>query len=153
VTGMAYLRFALLIVLVLPVVILPWEGRRPPLALYIALAVVGGLFAFVCSDLTGAMTNIAAGIICLCALSVTLSSVRSRTGRQILTGGQIKLLSSGAVWLGMIGSLAMIILAGLGLLTVAVVHRMNGIARRPDSGAIVAGTILCVGFGQLMLLA
>ncbi|WP_395397140.1 hypothetical protein WBP07_31195 [Novosphingobium sp. BL-8A] len=143
----------MLILLLLPIVVLPWEGRRPPAAIYAILATIGALFAFTCNGLDGAAMNIGSGLACLILLLMSVSAIRSATGLQILTGGQIKLLSSGAIWLGTIGSLAMITLTGAVLFTIAIFHRVKGIAHRPDTGAVAAAMILCVGVGQLMFLA
>ncbi len=150
--GFGALRFAVLIVLLLPVVVLPWEGRRTPGFFYAILATTGAVFAFTRNGLDSALANIGSGLACLILLLMVVYAIRSATGFQILTGGQIKLLSSGAIWLGTIGSLAMVTLTGTVLFALATFHRMNGIARRLDSGAVAAATILCIGFGQLMFL-
>lgn len=147
------LRFAALIILVLPIVVMPWEGRRPPSVIYVTLATTGAAFAFARSGLTGSLQNLAAGMVCLVSILTILTIVRIRIGFQILTGGQIKLLSSCAIWLGLVGSLAMIIVTGIAVFIIAAVNKMNGISKRPDFGAVAVGSILCIGFGQLMFLA
>ncbi|TCM15365.1 hypothetical protein EDF56_11045 [Novosphingobium sp. PhB165] len=151
--GYEYLRLAALILLVLPVVVLPWEGRRPPGILYAAIAFGGIAFAFFRNGIEGAILAAASGTICLILISAVIAALRSGTGRIILTGGQIKLLSSGAIWLGAAGALAMIVLTGTVLFGLGAIYRSDRFARRPDTGAIAAAAILCVGFGQLMILA
>lgn len=148
-----YIRFAVLILLVMPAVVLPWEGRRAPDLLYLAIALAGAVFAFVRSGADGALVAVAGGLACLFLILSLVAALRFATGRQILTGGQIKLLSSGAICLGVLGSLFMILFMGVVLFILGALHTISGSARRPDSNAIVAAAILCTGFGQIMMLA
>jgi prepilin signal peptidase PulO-like enzyme (type II secretory pathway) len=74
--------------------------------------------------------------------------LRLRTRARILTGGQIKLLSAGGTWLGVSGSVAMIVVAVFALFLIAAFQRMGAVRRRPDASAIVAVAIVSVAMQQ-----
>ncbi len=149
-TGLSYFNLAMMIVLLLPAVILPWEGRRPPDLLYVTIAVGGLAFAALGGGIASLGWSVTAGLGCLALVAGGVTSLRKVTGLQVLAGSQIKLLASGATWLGPFGALTMISITVLALLIVATFRQFRPIARRPDSGAIVAAAIFCVGLQQVL---
>lgn len=148
--GLSYFNLALMIVLLLPAVILPWEGRRPPDLLYVTIAVGGLAFAALGGGVAALGWSFLAGLGCLAIVAGGVTALRAATGLQLLTGSQLKLLAAGATWLGPLGALTMIAITALALLLVATVRQFRPIARRPDSGAIVAVAIFCVGLQQVL---
>ena len=147
-----YIRLAVLIVLVLPPVVLPWEGRRAPDAAYAAIALAGLAFAFARSGPAGAALALATGAACLALILSQVAALRFASGMQILTGGQIKLLSSAALYLGPVAACAMVLITGLMLFIMGAIYSISSKGRRPDANAIAVMAILCTGFGQIMML-
>ncbi|WP_313439435.1 hypothetical protein [Novosphingobium sp.] len=148
--GLSYFNLALLIVLLLPAVILPWEGRRPPNLLYLVIAIGGLSFAALKGGVPAFSLSVLAGASCLVLVAGGLAILRSTTGFCLLTGSQIKLLAAGATWLGLLGAATMIAITAMTLLIVATAQQFRTVARRPDSGAIVAVAIFCVGLQQVL---
>lgn len=148
--GLSYFNLALLIVLLLPAVILPWEGRRPPNLLYLVIAIGGLSFAALKGGIPALGWSVLAGASCLVLVAGGLAVLRSTTGFCLLTGSQIKLLAAGATWLGLLGAATMIAITAMTLLIVATAQQFRTVTRRPDSGAIVAVAIFCVGLQQVL---
>lgn len=151
--GLSYFAVAALIMMLLPAVILPWEGRRVPDAIYAAIAVAGVAFSAVEGGAWGVLAAAGAGLGALGIVAAVVAGIRITLNLQILTGGHIKLLAAGATWLGITGSLAMIAIAFGALFASAAVQRMNSRVRRPDFAAIAALAILCVSVQQTLPLA
>lgn len=143
-----YFYLALLILVLMPVVILPWEGRKTPDWLYLVLAGCGLAGAVALGGVPGLVRACAAGLGCLIAASGAVTLLRSRTRLRVLTGGQIKLLAAGATWLGIDGALAMVTVAFFALFLIAVFQRTGAVRRRPDASAIVAVAIVSVAMQQ-----
>ena len=148
--GLSYFNLALLIILLLPAVILPWEGRRPPDLLYVVIAIGGLSFAALKGGAPALAWAMAAGAGCLLLVAGSVAALRAGMGLRVLTGSQIKLLAAGATWLGMVGALTMIAITAMTLLVLASAQQFRTAARRPDSGAIVAVAIFCVGLQQVL---
>lgn len=148
--GLDYFNLALLIILLLPAVILPWEGRRPPTFLYLVIAVGGLTFAALKGGAPALGRSALAGAGCLLVVAGSVAALRAGTGLRLLAGSQIKLLAAGATWLGLLGTVTMIAITALTLLVLAFAQRFRTAARRPDSGAIVAAAIFCVGLQQVL---
>jgi prepilin signal peptidase PulO-like enzyme (type II secretory pathway) len=146
-----YFYVALLILVLMPLVVLPWEGRIPPDWLYILLAGCGLAGAFVLGGMPALLLSCAAGIGCLLVAGGAVTLLRARTRLRILTGGQIKLIAAGATWLGVTGALVMIAVAVLVLFLIALVQRAGAVRRRPDASAIVAVAIVSVAMQQHLL--
>jgi prepilin signal peptidase PulO-like enzyme (type II secretory pathway) len=146
-----YFYVALLILVLMPLVVLPWEGRIPPDWLYILLAGCGLAGAFVLGGMPALLLSCAAGIGCLLVAGGAVTVLRARTRLRILTGGQIKLIAAGATWLGVTGALVMIAVAVLVLFLIALVQRAGAVRRRPDASAIVAVAIVSVAMQQHLL--
>lgn len=146
--GGGYIALAALILLLLPVVVMPWEGRRVPDALYAALA-VGGLVAAAAKGGLGAMAwAVAGGCATLAIVAAITTAIRLNHRLQLLTSGHVKLLSAGSLWLGLGGALAMVGAAFAALFIAGILQRRRSRARRPDFAAIAALAILCVGIQQ-----
>lgn len=143
-----YFYLALLILVLMPVVILPWEGRKTPDWLYLVLAGCGLAGAVALGGVPGLVRACAAGLGCLIVASGAVTLLRSRTRLRVLTGGQIKLLAAGATWLGIDGALAMVTVAFCALFLIAVFQRTGVVRRRPDASAIVAVAIVSVAMQQ-----
>lgn len=144
-----YLALAVLILLLLPVVVLPWEGRRAPDVLYAAIG-AGGIAATGLRAGWEAMPwAAAAGLACLIIVSIIVTNIRIFLDLQILTSGHIKLLAAGSTWLGLGGALAMVSAAFVALLAAAAWQQRRS-GSRPDFTAIAALAILCVGIQQAM---
>ncbi|GFE77250.1 hypothetical protein [Novosphingobium sp. TCA1] len=148
--GLSYFNLALLIVLLLPAVIMPWEGRRPPDLLYFVIAAGGLSFAALGGGIPALGWSALAGAGCLLLVAAGVAGLRAGLGLRLLTGSQIKLLAAGATWLGPFGALTMIAITAMTLLVVATAQQFRTAARRPDSGAIVAVAIFCVGLQQVL---
>ncbi|WP_292636584.1 MULTISPECIES: hypothetical protein [Novosphingobium] len=139
-----------MILLLLPAVVLPWEGRKPSDLLYVAIALGGLAFAGARGGLPAVGWSVAAGLGCLLLVTAGVAALRTGMQLQILTGGQIKLLAAGATWLGVEGALFVIAITALTLLALAAVQQFRTVARRPDSAAIMAIAIFCVGLQQVL---
>jgi prepilin signal peptidase PulO-like enzyme (type II secretory pathway) len=143
-----YFYLAFLILVLMPVVVLPWEGQTAPGWLYLVLAGCGLAIAVVQGGIPAFLLSCAAGLGCLVVAGCTVTMLRLRTRARILTGGQIKLLSAGGTWLGVSGSVAMIVVAVFALFLIAAFQRMGAVRRRPDASAIVAVAIVSVAMQQ-----
>jgi hypothetical protein len=151
-----YFYVALLILVLMPLVVLPWEGRIPPDWLYILLAGCGLAGAFVLGGTPALLLSCAAGLGCLLVAGGAVTVLRARTRLRILTGGQIKLLAAGATWLGLSGALVMLAGAVLVLFLIAAFQRIGAqrtgaVGRRPDASAVVAVAIVSVAMQQHLL--
>lgn len=144
--GYFYLAFLLLVLI--PVVVLPWEGRATPDWLYIALATFGLVGAVALNGVPGLIRAGAAGVGSLVIASLAVALLRARTGARVLTGGQIKLLAAGSTWLGISGTFAMVAVALLTLFTLAAFQKAGAVRRRPDASAILAVAIVSVAMQQ-----
>jgi len=145
-----YFCLALLVLVLVPVVVLPWEGRRTPDWLYLLLAACGLGGAWFFGGPLGLAQAAAAALACLIFCGFMVTFVRTRTRLRILTGGQIKLLAAGATWLGLGGTLIMVIVAILALFAIAAFQRNGEIRRRPDASAVVAITIVSIAMQQYL---
>lgn len=143
-----YFYLAFLLLALIPVVVLPWEGRATPDWLYIVLATFGLLGAVVLEGIPGLLRACAAGAGSLIIASLAVAILRARTGARVLTGGQLKLLAAGATWLGLGGTFAMIAVALLTLITLAAFQKAGAVRRRPDASAILAVAIVSVAMQQ-----
>lgn len=145
-----YFNLALLILVLVPVVVLPWEGRTTPDWLYLMLAAGGLAGAAIQGGLPAFALSCAAGLGCLIVAGCAITVLRSRTRARILTGGQIKLLAAGATWLGLGGAAAMIAVAVFVLFLIAAFQRMGAVRQRPDASAIFAVAIVSVAMQQYL---
>lgn len=148
--GLGYLTLAALILLLLPAVVMPWEGYRVPDWLYGAIA-AGGIVA---SGLSGgshaALIAAAIGLTSFVLITGIITIIRISLNLRILAGGHIKLMATGAMWLGVTGALAMLAMAFGGLLLLAAIQKVRATTRRPDFSIIAALAILCVGVQQAL---
>lgn len=143
-----YFYLALLILVLIPIVILPWEGRSTPDWLYMLLAGSGLAGAAMAGGVWGLALSFAAGLGFLGLASLAVTALRKRTRARILTGGQIKLLGAGATWLGIHGAVAMIMVTVIVLFVLAAVQRAGAVRQRPDASAVLAVAILSVALQQ-----
>jgi prepilin signal peptidase PulO-like enzyme (type II secretory pathway) len=139
-----------LILVLMPVVVLPWEGRTAPDWLYLVLAGGGLAGAAVQGGWPAFALSCAAGLACLLVAGCAVTALRLRTRARILTGGQIKLLSAGGTWLGLGGAAAMIAVAVFVLFLIAAFQRMGAVRQRPDASAIFAVVIVSVAMQQYL---
>lgn len=148
--GSGYLALAALILLLLPAVILPWEGRRVPSGLYVAIGAGGLLAAGLNGGIDAIFWSVLAGLISISIVTGAVTALRRVFNLQILTSGHIKLLAAGSMWLGLTGTLAMLAITFVAFFGAAVIQRLHSMARRPDFSAIAALAILCVSIQQTM---
>jgi prepilin signal peptidase PulO-like enzyme (type II secretory pathway) len=148
VSGAGYFTLAVLTVLLIPIMVLPLEGRRAPSLLYGAIA-VGGLAASLWS---GGMVGFAWAIAMALAVMVIVGGgvtlLRAATRLRILTGGQIKLMAAGATWLGPLGTVLMIAIAIIALFAIAGWRQLRDTRQRPESAIVVAAAIMIVALQQ-----
>jgi len=144
----AYFTLAVLILVLLPVVILPWEQRKVPDWIYAIIAACGLASSSVHSGLPGFTWSALAGLGCLLVVGGGVTALRAATRLRILTGGQIKLLAAGATWLGPAGTLIMVLVAAFALFAAAALLQASQAQRRPDSGSVLALSIVLVAFLQ-----
>lgn len=139
-----YFTLAALVIVLVPAVAISLEGRRTPDILYPAMALCG----LIGSGLRGGSPAVGGafvsgmGVLLLVGGAITL--LRSTMRLRLLTGGQIKLMAAGATWLGPVGALAMILVAGFALFALAAWQQTSDQSRRPDSAIVVALAILAV---------
>lgn len=145
-----YFYLAALLLVLIPVVVLPWEGRTTPDWLYIVLAAFGLAGAMTLEGGAGLLRACAAGAAAMLAASLAVALLRARTGARVFTGGQIKLLAAGATWLGVGGTFVMVAVALLTLFTLAAFQKAGAVRRRPDASAILAVAIVSVAMQQHM---
>lgn len=143
-----YFTLALLIVVLMPAVILPWEGRKAPDGLFVAIAACGLASSGIHGGLAGLGWAVAGALACLVVVGGAVTILRANTRLRILTGGQIKLMAAGATWLGLPGAAIMILITIFSLFSIAALQQVSESQRRPDSAAIVAVAILCVAIPQ-----
>ena len=149
-TGTGYLTLAALILLLLPIVVLPWEGRRVPGWLYATIAAAGLGFTLLFDGPAATAWAAATGMATLLAVAGIATGIRQFLDLHVFTSGHIRLLSAGAIWLGPSGALAMGILEFMALVGLAIVRTRSPVRRRPDFSAIAACAILCVGLAQAL---
>ncbi len=147
-TGFGFLALATLIVLLLPIVVLPWEGRRVPDPFYALLAAGGILASGIGGGFDSALWAAAACLICLAVVAAGVTLLRMTTRLQLLTGGHIKLLAAGAAWLGIGGTFAMLLLAFAALFAVGAIGQFRPLTRRPDFSVIAALAIFSLNLQQ-----
>lgn len=147
-TGFGFLALAMLIVLLLPIVVLPWEGRRVPDLVYALLAAGGILASGIGGGIGSALWAAAACLICLAVVAAGVTLLRLTLQFQLLTGGHIKLLAAGAAWLGIGGTFAMLLLTFAALFTVGAIGQFRPLTRRPDFSVIAALAILSLNLQQ-----
>jgi prepilin signal peptidase PulO-like enzyme (type II secretory pathway) len=146
--GWDYIALAALILLLLPAVVMPWEGRRAPDALYAAIA-IAGLIAAGLRDGPGAVAWAVVGALtALAIIAAVATAIRIRRGVRIVTAGHVKLMAAGSLWLGPVGAMAMVAGAFALLFLAALFQRRLTCPRRPDFMAIAAIAILCTGIQQ-----
>jgi prepilin signal peptidase PulO-like enzyme (type II secretory pathway) len=146
--AVGYFYLAFLILVLMPVVVLPWEGRTTPDWIYLLLTACGLAAAGVTGGMPGLLRACAAGLGCLALVVLAVTALRARTRLRILTGGQIKLFAAGATWVGVGGALAMVAVAVFILFLVAAFQQAGAVRRRPDTSAIVALAIVSVAMQQ-----
>ncbi|MDE8650508.1 hypothetical protein [Novosphingobium album (ex Liu et al. 2023)] len=151
--GFDYIALAVLILLLLPVVVLPWEGQRVPDLLYAAIAAAGLVAAWFPGGAAGLLLAGLAGLVSLLAVAGAVTFLRIFLGLQILAGSHIKLLAAGSIWLGLKGALIMLFLAFVVLFVAAALRSRRPMARRPDFTAIAAFAIVCVSLLQTLPLS
>lgn len=149
-TGFGYIALAALILLLLPAVVLPWEGRRVPDAVYAAIGAGGVLASGLLAGPGAALFAVIVGFASFALITGLVTTIRISQNLQILTGGHIKLLAAGSMWLGLAGTLAMLTMAFGGLILIGAVQRRRSAPGRPDFAAIAALAILCVGIQQTL---
>lgn len=146
--GLDLLLLAALIVLLLPVVILPWEGRKVPVALYALIATAGVAASIARGGMEAGLGSAAAGALCLIFTAAGIFALRENLRVQLLTGGHIKLLAAGATWLGLGGTIAMLLCAFAVLFVMGTIENRKSIKRRPDFSTVVAITIVGLNIQQ-----
>jgi hypothetical protein len=149
-SGIGCIALAVLIILLVPVVVLPWEGRRVPGSLHAAIA-AGGLAAAGLEGGAGALPwAAAAGVASLLTVAAIVTTVRGLLNVQILTATDIKLLAAGSTWLGIGGAVMMICAAFAALFGAALLQRWRSADRRPDFAVIATLAIVCVSIQQVL---
>lgn len=143
-----YFALAGLVVLLLPVVILPWEGRRTPSLFLASLGACGLLVQFLGGGLGALMGGAVTALAVLVLLGLVTTLLRGRMRLRILTGGQIKLMAAGAAWLGPINVIYMLILVVLMTFTVAAVGQLRQTHCHPQSAVIIATAIVLAATQQ-----
>jgi prepilin signal peptidase PulO-like enzyme (type II secretory pathway) len=146
--GAGYIAIAALILLLLPVVVLPWERRRVPETLYAAIAGGGLAAAGLQRGWDGVMWAAIAGAINLAAVAAIITIIRTYVNAQLVTAGHIWLLSAGSIWLGIYAGMAMVGISFAALFCLGVLQHSLARAQRPDFTAIAAIAILCVSLQQ-----
>lgn len=140
---MTLIGCALLILLLLPVLVLHWEGRAVTDRLYALIALGGIGFAALFQGMAGMMLAAAVGLGCLMLLSSLVAVISTLWRLRLMTGGHIKLLAAGATWLSATGALLMLALAAALFLLAALILRVRKAADpRPDMAAIAAIALL-----------
>lgn len=143
--GVHLIAFALLVLLLLPVAVAAWEDKRPPDALYLAIALSGAGFAAVTEGVPGMLKALATGLACLLLVAAAITAIRERWQVRLLLGTHIKLLGAGAAWLGVSGASLMLLLAAtLFLLSVAILRARKMPTVRPNFSHIAVVAILFV---------
>ncbi|KEQ51296.1 hypothetical protein [Sphingobium chlorophenolicum] len=141
--GASFIGCALMILLLLPVLVLHWEGRVVTDRLYGAIALGGVGFAALFHGAVGAMLAVGVGLACLLLLSSAVAAISLFWRLRLLTGGHIKLIAAGATWLSAGGALLMLALAVGLFVVVAVILRVRKVADpRPDMAGIAAIALL-----------
>lgn len=143
-----YFTLAVLVTVLIPAVALSVEGRKVPGFVYPAIAGCGLVSSVLRGGLAGLGQSVAAALVTLLLIGAAITVLRAATRLRILTGGQIKLMAAGATWLGLVGSLVMIVVAAFGLFAFAVLHQAGDGQRRPQSALIVVLAIMFVAFQQ-----
>ena len=142
--GFSYLMQAGLVLLLLPALVLQGEGRKVPDAYHALIAAAGLCATTALHGPTAAAQSLLAGILCLAGLAAAITAIRHALGLQLLTGGHIKLLAAGAMWLQPLGTVAMVTLAAAALFALAAVQRLRDKADRPDFTIIATLSLMAV---------
>ena len=143
--GVHLIAFALLILLLLPVAVAAWEDKRPPDALYLAIALCGAGFAGIAEGVPGMIKALATGLACLLLVAAAITLIRNRWRVRLMLGNHIKLLGAGATWLGASGAPLMLVLTALlFLLSIAILRVRKMPAARPNFSHIAVASILFV---------
>jgi hypothetical protein len=83
------------------------------------------------------------------AVALAVAALRRAWDVHLLSGGHIKLLGAGAVWLGAPGAATMVVLTILAFIGIAALLRARKAARiRPEFAPIAALAMLAVQFQQ-----
>lgn len=143
-----YFTLAVLILVLLPPVVLPWEGQRPPDAVYLVIAACGLASSAWHGGWAGLAWSAAGALGCVLLIGAAVTKLRASSRLRIFTGGQIKLMAAGAAWLGPGGTLAMVVFTIILLFSWAAVQQIAESQRRPDSAMVVAITIMTVALQQ-----
>jgi len=151
--GVHLIAFGLLVLLLLPVAVAAWEDKRPPDALYLAIALSGAGFAGVTEGFPGVVKALATGLACLLLVAATITAIRDRWQVRLLLGNHIKLLAAGATWLGISGASLMLLLAALlFLFSIAILRARKMPEMRPNFSHIAVIAILCVQIERSLMI-
>lgn len=143
-----YFTLAMLIVLLLPIVVMPLEGRRSPDVLYAVIAACGLAVSTWNGGQAGLGRAVLASLLVFVAVGGIITLLRSKLRLRILSGGQIKLMAAGAAWLGPSGALIMLVSSILALFSVAMWRRLSEARSRPVSMTVVAFAIMIAALQQ-----
>lgn len=143
-----YFTLAVLVIVLIPAVAISLEGRRTPDWLYPVIGVCGLLSSGLREGWAAAGGGFLGAVCVLLLVGGAITAVRNTMRLQLLTGGQIKLMAAGATWLGPVGALAMILVAGFALFAIAAWQQTREQPQRPDSMIIVALAIMSVALEQ-----
>ncbi|UZW57209.1 hypothetical protein NUH86_21020 [Sphingobium sp. JS3065] len=141
--GASFIGSALMILLLLPVLVLHWEGRAVADRLYGLIALGGVGFAAILHGVAGMMLAAGIGLACLSLLSSAVAGISLLWRLRLLTGGHIKLIAAGATWLSASGAVLMLGLAAALFVLAAMILRIRKTADpRPDMAGIAAIALL-----------
>lgn len=149
--GIGLIAFALLILLLLPVVVAAWEGRTVPDMLYAIIAMGGVIMTGIGHGLPAMAWSAVVGLACLLAVAAAITVIRSRWRVRLLLGSHIKLLGAGATWLGASGTVAMLLLTTLlFVLAVTILRVRKTISIRPEFAPVAVLAILIVQVNNIL---
>lgn len=134
-----YLALAVLIVLLIPIVAMPLDGRRLPNAIYAVMAICGLILNTWSGGWAGLVGAVASSLGIMIAAGVAITLLRRKMRLRVLTGGQIKLLGAGAAWLGPLGTLSMAVIFIVMLFIVAMWRQI-----RESQGGSVSATVIVI---------
>ena len=143
-----YLALAALIVVLIPIVVLPMDGRRSPHMAYAVMAGCGLAYSAWAGGWLGLVVSFLSACGVVLAVGGLLTFLRRRMRLSILTGGHIKLMGAGAAWLGPWGALLMVTISIVMLFAIAVLQNMRNSNARQFSLASIAFSILFVAMQQ-----
>ncbi|CCA90422.1 MULTISPECIES: hypothetical protein [unclassified Novosphingobium] len=147
--AMDFFGTAALVLLLLPVLVLPWGGKGVPALHFAIIAGAGLAAAWLTGGAAALLASALSGAVSMLSIAVAVTALKSWQGVQILTGSHIQLLATGAIWLGPVGSLLMLSFSSIFLFSSAFINKANGQLRRPDFFAIGVSAILIVQTGQI----